>query len=93
MLTLREEILKNSGIISEEGTDCSKNKKDVDFFRRKFDELYEKAVEANNVTYGEFAGSDKYKEWVNKEIKPLFKNEGIKKIFEKWEQDLLFDLD
>lgn len=93
MLTLREEILKNSGIISEEGTDCSKNKKDVDFFRRKFDELYEKAVEESGMNFDEFAGSDRYKEWVEKSIKPLLTSSGVKKIFTKWEQDLLFDLD
>ena len=89
-MTLREEILKNSGILAEEE---NINRKVVKYYRNMFDELYAKALEKSGKEFEEFAGSKEYKEWVDKEIKPLFKVEGVRKIFDKWEQDLIFDYD
>ena len=89
-MTLREEILKNSGILAEEE---NINRKVVKYYRNMFDELYEKALEKSGKEFEEFAGSKEYKEWVDKEIRPLFKVEGVRKIFDKWEQDLIFDYD
>ena len=93
-MTLREEIL----ILSEEEVkDRSKDPRWVKYFRKMFDELYAKQLNRNGMDFEEFAGSDAYKKWVNGAIAPMFKNDklgpSIKKIFEKWEQDLLFDLD
>ena len=89
-MTLREEILKNSGILAEEE---NINRKVVKYYRNMFDELYAKALEKSGKEFEEFAGSKEYKEWVDKEIRPLFKVEGVRKIFDKWEQDLIFDYD
>lgn len=91
MLTLREEILKNSGLLTEEEKDRSKDPRWVKYFRTMFNTLYEREVERSGKSYEDFAGSDEYRKWVDKELKPLFKNEGVKKIFEKWEYDLLMD--
>ena len=88
-MNLREEILKNSGVLTEEAID----RKVAKYYRNMFDELYEKQLEKSDKNFDEFAGSEEYKKWVDKEIKPLFKVEGVKKIFEKWEQDLIFDCD
>ena len=85
MPTLREEVIN----LSEE--DYSKNPKWIKLFRNKFDKLYEKAVEESGMSFEEFAGSDKYREWVNKTVKPLLLGPASKKIFEKWEYDLLMD--
>ena len=84
-MTLREEILN----LSEE--DHSKDPRWIKHFRKMFDELYEKALEESGMEFDEFAGSDKYKEWVEKVIKPILKGPSSRKIFEKWEYDLLMD--
>lgn len=89
-MNLREEILKNAGILAEEE---NIDRKVVKYYRNMFDELYEKALEKSGKEFEEFTGSKEYKEWVDKEIRPLFKVEGVKKIFDKWEQDLIFDYD
>lgn len=89
-MTLREEVLKISGLSEE---DHSKDPKWVSHFREIFDELYEKALEKSGMGFNDFAGSDKYREWVDKEIKPLLKGQSSRKVFEKWERDLLFDID
>jgi len=85
MLTLREEI----AYLSEE--DHSKDPKWIKHFTKMFDELYEKAVEESGMGFEEFAGSDKYREWADKTIKPLLKGPSSRKIFDKWEYDLLMD--
>lgn len=84
-MNLREEIL----VLSEE--DHSKDPKRIKHFRKMFDELYEKAVEASGMSFEDFAGSDEYRKWAEKEIKPLLKDPSSRKIFEKWEYDLLMD--
>lgn len=89
-MNLREEVLKNSGLLTEEE---AIDRKVVEYYRRMFDDLYEKQVEKSDKSFEDFASSDEYRTWVDKEIKPLFKVNGVKKIFEKWEQDLLFDFD
>ena len=88
-MTLREEVLKNSGVLTEEAID----RKVAEYYRNIFDDLFEKQIEKSDKEFSDFVGSDEYKAWVDKEIKPLFKVEGVKKIFEKWEQDLIFDFD
>ena len=88
-MNLREEILKNSGVLTEEAID----RKVAKYYRNMFDELYEKQLEKSDKSFGEFAGSEEYKKWVEKEIEPFFKIDGVKKIFDKWEQDLIFDYD
>ena len=89
-MNLREEVL----VLSEEDVkDRSKDPRWVKYFRNMFDDLYEKQVEKSGMSFSDFAGSDAYRKWVKAAIEPMFKNEGVKKIFEKWEQDLLFDLD
>ena len=93
-MTLREEIL----ILSEEEVkDYSKNPKWVKYFRNMFDDLYEKQLEKTGMGFEEFANSSDYDQWVAVSIKPMFKKEkvgpSIRKIFEKWERDLYFDLD
>ena len=93
-MNLREEIL----VLSEEDVkDRSKDPRWVRYFRKMFDELYEKQLEKTGKSFEEFAGSDEYRDWVDKAIAPMFKEPkngpSVKKIFEKWEQDLLFDLD
>ena len=89
-MNLREEVLKNSGLLTEEE---AIDRKVVKYYRSMFDDLYEKALEKSGKSFEDFAGSDEYRTWVDKEIKPLFKVDGVKKIFDKWEQDLIFDFD
>ena len=93
-MNLREEILVLS---EEEVKDRTKDPRWVKYFRKMFDELYEKQLEKTGKSFEEFAGSDDYDRWAEKEIFPMFKEPkngpSVKKIFEKWEQDLLFDLD
>ncbi len=89
-MNLREEVLKNSGLLAEEETI---DRKVAKYYRNIFDDLFEKRVEKSDKEFSDFVGSDEYKDWVEKEIKPLFKVDGVKKIFDKWEQDLIFDFD
>ena len=89
-MNLREEVLKNSGLLAEEETI---DRKVAKYYRNIFDDLFEKRVEKSDKEFSDFVGSDEYKAWVEKEIKPLFKVDGVKKIFDKWEQDLIFDFD
>lgn len=89
-MNLREEVLKNSGLLAEEETI---DRKVAKYYRNIFDDLFEKQVEKSDKEFSDFVGSDEYKAWVEKEIKPLFKVDGVKKIFDKWEQDLIFDFD
>lgn len=93
MLTLREEILKNSGLLTEENKDYSQDRRWINYFRNMFDDLLAKAVEKSGKEFDDFVGSEEYRKWVKDELSQLFKNESVKKIFDKWEQDLLFDLD
>lgn len=89
-MNLREEVLKNSGLLAEEETI---DRKVAKYYRNIFDDLFEKRVEKSDKEFSDFVGSDEYKAWVEKEIKPFFKVDGVKKIFDKWEQDLIFDFD
>lgn len=89
-MNLREEVLKNSGLLAEEETI---DRKVAKYYRNIFDDLFEKRIEKSDKEFSDFVGSDEYKAWVEKEIKPLFKVDGVKKIFDKWEQDLIFDFD
>ena len=89
-MNLREEVLKNSGLLAEEETI---DRKVAKYYRNIFDGLFEKRIEKSDKEFSDFVGSDEYKAWVEKEIKPLFKVDGVKKIFDKWEQDLIFDFD
>ena len=84
-MTLREEILRNSGLLCEDNAE----KKWVN----TFEDLFAKELGKNGREYSDFAGSKEYREWVTKVIEPLLKDEVAKKAFEKWEKDLLFDLD
>lgn len=93
MLTLREEILRHAGILTEEAKDHSHDPRWIKFFRNMFDDLLAKAVEKSGKEFDDFVGSEEYRKWVKDELSQLFKNESVKKIFDKWEQDLLFDLD
>lgn len=93
MLTLREEILKNSGLLTEESKDYSQDRRWINYFRNMFDDLLAKAVEKSGKEFDDFVGSEEYRKWVKDELSQLFKNESVKKIFDKWEQDLIFDLD
>ena len=89
-MNLREEVLKNSGLLAEEETI---DRKVAKYYRNIFDDLFEKRIEKSDKEFSDFVGSDEYKAWVEKEIRPLFKVDGVKKIFDKWEQDLIFDFD
>ena len=86
-MTLREEILKSAGLL--EDADSVEKYKLIDIFNT----LFEKAMEEDGREYSDFVGSEEYKKWVNNKIKPILKNDGMKKIFEKWERDLFFDID
>ena len=90
-MTLREEILVLSEDYKVNGRSIHPDW--IKYYRKMFDELYEKQLEKTGKEFEEFAGSKEYKEWVDKEIRPLFKVEGVRKIFDKWEQDLIFDYD
>lgn len=93
MLTLREEILRHAGILTEENKDYSQDRRWINYFRNMFDDLLAKAVEKSGKEFDDFVGSEEYRKWVKDELSQLFKNESVKKIFDKWEQDLIFDLD
>ena len=93
MPTLREEILRHAGILTEEVKDHSQDPRWIRYFRSMFNDLLARAVEKSGKEFDDFVGSDEYRKWVKEEISQLFKNESVKKIFEKWEQDLFFDLD
>lgn len=84
-MTLREEVLRHSGVLNEESFERR--------WKNTFDDLFEREINKLNKDRDDFVGSDDYKKWINVTIKPLFKTEEIRKIFEKWEQDLLFELE
>lgn len=79
-MTLREEILKDAGLLEESRLVDTLNK------------LYQEALLKDGRDSDEFVGSPEYEKWVADKIKPLLKKGTAKKIFDRWENDLLFDM-
>lgn len=79
-MTLREEILKDSGLLEESNLVDTLNK------------LYQEALLKDGRDSDEFIESPEYEKWVAEKVKPLLKKGTARKIFDRWENSMLFDM-
>lgn len=79
-MTLREEILKDSGLLEESNLVDTLNK------------LYQEALLKDGRDSDEFIESPEYEKWVAEKVKPLLKKGTARKIFDRWEHSMLFDM-